>query len=158
MALGLILLSALCLLLAAISDIRAFRIPNIYPALLLLLFLASRLIWGFSSADWEHLLHFVIALAAGMLLFKMSWVGGGDAKLYAAITIWFAGMNAAMLIFATGMAGLLLALFYILKRKMWQQADRTKRSERRIPYGVAIAGGAFAMGIFVGVEGLIPLA
>lgn len=155
--LALISLSAACLLFAAVSDIRSFRIPNIYPAFLLMLFLASRVIWGFSPADWEHLLHFAIALAAGMALFKMGWVGGGDAKLYAAVAIWFAGLNAAMLIFAIGMAGLLLAIFYIVKRKLSRRADSSKRSERRIPYGVAISGGAFIMGISVGMKGLIPL-
>jgi prepilin peptidase CpaA len=152
------MLAALCLLFAAASDIRAFRIPNIYPALLILLFLVSRLIWGFAPADWGHLLHFVIALAVGMLLFKMGWVGGGDAKLYAAAAIWFAGLNAALLIFATGMAGLVLAIFYVVRRKLVSQPDLTKRAERRIPYGVAIAGGALMMGISIGLSGLIPLA
>ncbi len=158
MALALILLWAVCLLFAAVSDIRSFRIPNIYPALLLILFLVSRLIWGFPPADLVHLLHFAIALAAGMVLFRMGWLGGGDAKLYAAGAIWFAGLNAAMLIFATGMAGVLLAVFYILKRKLSLQTGSSKRSERRIPYGVAIAGGALIMAISVGVKGMIPLA
>lgn len=158
MALLLILLATACLVMAAVSDIRAFKIANIYPACLLLLFLGSRLIWGFSPADWQHLLHFAIALAAGMLLFKMGWVGGGDAKLYAAAAIWFAGLNAALLIFATGMAGLVLAIFYFVKRKMSRKVDASKRSERRIPYGVAISGGAIIMGVFVGLRGLIPLA
>jgi prepilin peptidase CpaA len=153
-----LLLAACCLLLAAVSDVRAYRIPNIYPACLLLLFLGTRLVWGFSPADWQHLLHFAIALATGMLLFRIGWVGGGDAKLYAAAAIWFAGLNAALLIFATGMAGLVLAIFYIVKRQISRKVDSTKRSERRIPYGVAIAGGALAMGLMVRLPGLIPLA
>jgi prepilin peptidase CpaA len=152
------MLAAGCLLMAAISDVRAFKISNIYPAGLLLLFLASRIIWGFSGNDWQHLLHFAVALAFGMLLFKIGWVGGGDAKLYAGSALWFSGLNAALLIFATGVAGLLLAIFYVVKRKTSRKVDRSKRSERRIPYGVAIAGGALIMGIFVGAGRLIPLA
>lgn len=151
------MLAAGCLLLAAISDVRAFKISNIYPACLVLLFLGSRFIWGFSENDWQHLLHFSVALAVGMVLFKIGWVGGGDAKLYAASALWFSGLNAALLIFATGMAGLLLAIFYVVKRKTSRKVDHSKRSERRIPYGVAIAGGALIMGVFVGVEQLIPL-
>jgi prepilin peptidase CpaA len=152
------MLAAGCLLMAAISDVRAFKISNIYPACLLLIFLGSRVIWGFSGDDWQHLLHFAVALAFGMLLFKIGWVGGGDAKLYAASALWFSGLNAAFLIFATGMSGLLLAIFYVVRRKTSRKLDRSKRSERRIPYGVAIAGGALMMSIFVGVERLIPLA
>jgi prepilin peptidase CpaA len=153
-----IILAACCLALAAVSDVRFFRIPNMYPALILLLFLGSRLAWGFSPADWSHLIHFAIALGVGMLLFKMGWVGGGDAKLYAAAAIWFAGLNAALLIFATGMAGLVLAIFYVARRKLKKQKDTRTRAERRIPYGVAIAGGALIMGIVGGVKNLIPLA
>jgi prepilin peptidase CpaA len=158
LALLVLILAAVCLLMAAISDVLAFKISNIYPASLLLLFLGSRLIWGFSGNDWQNLLHFSVALAIGMLLFKIGWVGGGDAKLYAATALWFSGLNAALLIFATGMVGLLLAVFYVVKRKMSRKVDRSKRSERRIPYGVAIAGGALVMGVFVGVGRLIPLA
>jgi prepilin peptidase CpaA len=151
-------LAACCIALAAISDVRYFRIPNIYPALILLLFLGSRLVWGFSPSDWSHFMHFVIALGVGMLLFKMGWVGGGDAKLYSAAAIWFTGLNAAMLVFATGLAGLVLAIFYVARRKLKTQKDTKKRTERRIPYGVAIAGGALIMGVIGGVKGLIPLA
>lgn len=158
MAIVLILLAVGCLIMAAMSDIRAFKISNIYPACLLLLFVASRAIWGFSPADWSHVLHFAIALAAGMVCFRIGWIGGGDAKLYAAAAIWFAGVNAALLIFATGLAGLLLAIVYIMKRLASHNPDESKRSERRIPYGVAIAGGALSMGMILGLKGLIPLA
>lgn len=153
---SLVALAALCLLLAALSDIRAFRIPNIYAALIILLFVATRALTGFSAADWGHALHFGIALAAGMLLFRLGWVGGGDAKLYAAAALWFAGIDAALLIFATGIAGFLLAVFYLLRRKFWSTG--ASRSERRIPYGVAIAGGALLLGISAGLDGLVPLA
>jgi prepilin peptidase CpaA len=158
LALIVLLLAGFCLVLAAASDVRAFRIPNIYPALLILLFLATRGITGFVPADWGHLIHFGIALVVGMALFKMGWVGGGDAKLYAAAAIWFTGINAAFLIFATGLAGLILAIFYLLMRKLGSKADPSKRADRRIPYGVAIAGGAICMGVMEGIHGLVPLA
>lgn len=90
-----------------------------------------------------------------MLLFKLGWVGGGDAKLYAAVAIWFSGLEAALLIFATGMSGLILAIAYFLARKIGSPGDGTAKRERRIPYGVAIAGGALIMGVKVGVTGLV---
>jgi prepilin peptidase CpaA len=148
-------LAGICLALAAVSDVRAFRIPNIYPALLILLFLGARLIWGFSFSDWWHLLHFAIALVVGMLLFKLGWVGGGDAKLYAGAAVWFSGTNAAMLIFATGIAGLLLAIVYLLKRKLRRSDQQVPKKDRRIPYGLAIAVGAFFVGAALGPERLV---
>jgi prepilin peptidase CpaA len=148
-------LAGACLALAAFSDVRAFRIPNIYPALLILLFLGARMLWGFSFDDWWHLLHFAIALIVGMLLFKFGWVGGGDAKLYAGAAIWFSGTNAAMLIFATGIAGLLLAIVYLLKRKLRRSDQQVPKKDRRIPYGLAIAIGALVVGAALGPERLV---
>lgn len=157
MILELVLVTAagICLALAAVSDVRSFRIPNLYPALLILLFLGTRLLWGFSINDWWHLLHFAIALSLGMLLFKLGWVGGGDAKLYAAAALWFSGTSAALLIFATGMAGLVLAIVYLLRRKLRRSDDPAQKKERRIPYGLAIAIGALVVGASLGPARLV---
>lgn len=147
--------AAASLILAAISDVRAFRIPNIFPLILILAFVGARLVTGFSSDDWGHLLHFAIALAAGMFLFRIGWIGGGDAKLYAGAAIWFAGIDAAFLIFATGMAGLVLAIVYFTTRKMRHGNNPERKKESRIPYGLAIAAGALAMGAQVGINALV---
>ena len=129
----------LVLLAAAWSDFRTVRIGNIWPLLLILLFAAYALTGGRIDQPWMHLAHFGVALAAGMLLFAMKWIGGGDAKLYAAIALWFPLSQGAWLLLATTLAGLVLAVVYLLTRRL---VPREQRKDRRIPYGVAIAAGA----------------
>ncbi len=150
------LLAAICLALAAYSDVRSFRIPNIYPIAIIALFIGSRLWWGFTSDDWAHLLHFAVALAVGMGLFAAKWIGGGDAKLYAATALWFSGSHVALLIFATGIAGGVLAIGYVLFRKFGRRDDGRPRTERRIAYGLAIACGGIVVGAMAGLPALIP--
>jgi prepilin peptidase CpaA len=138
--------AALCLAGAAISDIRSFTISNLFPLGLIGLFLAYRLIEGFGGGDWWNAAHFGIALLVGMLLFGLKWIGGGDAKLYAAAALWFPLAEGARLIFLTGIAGLVLAIVYFATRRWAKSSDDPgkKRTDRRIPYGVAIAMGAIA--------------
>lgn len=140
---------------AALSDLRSFRIANIFPAIPLLLFPVAHGLAGFSSALWPNILHFLLALAVGMALFAKGWIGGGDAKLYAAAALWFDWSGAVALIFLTGVAGLLLALAFIAARKMGLRKDVPK-DDRRIPYGVAIAAGAIASASWSGWTAIFP--
>ncbi len=158
----LILLWVSPILAAAISDFRFLRIPNVYPALIILLFIVSRLVGGFGDEHWSHLYHFLITLGIGMLLFRFGWFGGGDAKLYAAIALWFSLNSSVMFIFATGMSGLVLAITYVAVRQMRKRSKRPapekKRNERRIPYGIAIAMGGILTAFDAGISTLFPSA
>ncbi|HEV7233508.1 MAG TPA: prepilin peptidase [Sphingorhabdus sp.] len=140
---------------AAISDLRAFRIPNIFAVGLLLLFPVHYAFAGFSPALWPHLFHFVLALAVGMALFARGWVGGGDAKLYAAAALWFDWSGAAALVFLTTISGLFLAIIFVLARKAGFRKNVAKQ-DARIPYGVAIAGGAILAAQWVGWANIFP--
>src|ERR1043165_1123618 len=75
---------------AAGFDWKLRRIPN----WLCLAVAACGLALGAYQGGWwmagSHALHMVIALAAGMLLFGLKAIGGGDAKYYAGIAAWFA--------------------------------------------------------------------
>jgi prepilin peptidase CpaA len=124
---------------AAWSDFRTFRISNLWPLVLILLFGGFWLLGAEVTDPLSHLAHFGIALVVGMVLFALKWIGGGDAKLYAAVALWFPLSSGPALVFATTMAGLVLAVFYVLTRR-WVAKD--KRKDRRIAYGVAIAFGA----------------
>lgn len=130
----------LTLIAAAISDLRSFRIPNYLPGILIILFGVSGALVGFPVSVWENLFHFLVALIMGMGLFSRGWIGGGDAKLYAAVAIWFNWAGAVTLIFTTTIAGLLLALSFMAARLMGLRKNVPKE-DRRIPYGVAIAIG-----------------
>jgi prepilin peptidase CpaA len=160
MSLILMLLWVGAILAAAISDFRFLRIPNVYPALIITLFIVSRITAGFGAEYWSHLYHFLITLGAGMLLFHLGWFGGGDAKLYAAIALWFGLSSGVMLIFATGMSGLALAIFYVVIRQLRRRSAKPpaekKRNERRIPYGIAIAMGGILTALDAGLNTLFP--
>ncbi len=140
---------------AAYSDWRSFRIPNYMPAILVVLFIGTQAFGGFVPIVWGNYIHFGIALLGGMLMFGLGWLGGGDAKLYAAIALWLPIGNAILLLLATVFSGLLLAIIYLITRK----ARRKKRvaiqsmdakKESRIPYGVAIVLGAIITASNVG--------
>jgi prepilin peptidase CpaA len=161
-SLVIILIWVTSILAAAFSDWRSFRIPNLLPALLLVLFFVGHIVWGYSSALWPNAMHFALALAVGMLLFGMGWIGGGDAKLYAAIALWFNWTGAVYLVFMTTMAGLALAVTYLLirvfvtKKQKPNDALSKRKRERRIPYGVAIALGGILSAAMIGWGNLFP--
>jgi prepilin peptidase CpaA len=134
---------------AAISDLRAYRIPNALPGVLMLLFGVTQIIDSGATVPWSNIAHFGIALIVGMFLFSRGWIGGGDAKLYAATAMWFALNGAAILLFFTTMAGAVLALAFIVAR-MTGLRKNVAKEDRRIPYGVAIAAGGVITAAFVG--------
>jgi prepilin peptidase CpaA len=143
------------LIAAGISDLRSFRIPNILPAVLIVLFGITYGLAGFSAVLWPNVFHFLLALVIGMGLFSQGWIGGGDAKLYAAVALWFNWAGAVALIFMTTMSGLLLAAIFIGAR-MAGLRKNVPREDRRIPYGVAIAIGAISTAAWVGWGKVFP--
>ena len=140
---------------AAVSDMRSFRISNVFPAILILLFITAYGLSGFSSALWQNLLHFLLALGVGMGLFGRGWIGGGDAKLYAAVALWFGWTGAVTLIFLTGLAGAVLAIAFVAARMLGLRKNVPKE-DRRIPYGVAIAAGAILSAAWAGWNAVFP--
>ncbi len=140
---------------AALSDLRSFRIANVFPAILIMLFVGAHSLSGFSGTLWANLLHFLLALVVGMVLFSRGWVGGGDAKLYAAAALWFNWTDAAALISLTGVAGLLLAFVFMGARITGLRKNLSKE-DRRIPYGVAIAAGAIMAANWCGWRAIFP--
>ncbi len=137
------------LLAAAISDLRAYRIPNALPAILMLLFGVAQIMDSSATVPWSNLAHFGISLIVGMFLFSRGWIGGGDAKLYAATALWFAWDGAVTLLFFTTIAGAVLAAAFIAARLLGLRKNIPKK-DRRIPYGVAIAIGGVVSASFVG--------
>lgn len=137
------------LLAAAISDLRAYRIPNALPAILMLLFGVAQIMDSSATVPWSNLAHFGISLIVGMFLFSRGWIGGGDAKLYAATALWFAWDGAVTLLFFTTISGAVLAAAFIAARLLGLRKNIPKK-DRRIPYGVAIAIGGVVSASFVG--------
>ena len=79
---------------AAFFDLTTYTIPNLLPGAMALLFavFALTLSTGDHAMSWHvlylHLLAGFIGLLLGMGMFAVGWVGGGDAKLFAAALLW----------------------------------------------------------------------
>jgi len=137
-------LLALCIT-AAWLDIRARRIPNWLCGITALAgLLAAALLLGLPAAG-SAAIHAFIVLIAGMLLFRIKFIGGGDAKFYAAVACWFPLGQAIALLGFTSIVGFFMALFFIFKGTRKGAMTRSEKArQRNVPYGVAIAAGAMA--------------
>lgn len=131
---------------AAVSDVRSYRIPNVVPLALALIFLSVQALAG----HWETLPG---VLAAGALALAFGWAlqaggvwGGGDAKLVAAIALWIGMADLPRFLLVTALAGGMLALWYLGRRCLAVRAGGVAAEQaepRHLPYGLAIAvGGA----------------
>jgi prepilin peptidase CpaA len=145
---------------AAIQDMLTLRISNLFPLALFLTFGLWVSLVGWPDNWWENVIHFGLALGVGMILFAMRWVGGGDAKLYAACALWFDLQTGIQLLFLVSMSGLLLLALMLATRKL--RKDRAtkisrdpatgKKPQMQMPYGVAIAVGTLATLYLTGVN------
>ena len=140
--------AALSLILAwaAASDVRARIIPNRSVLAVLVLFAPWALAhWGV----WIGLalLAGVIGLAAGVALYAMGIVGAGDAKLFAAVSLFVGLDRLPALAVATALIGGLIAIGSLIarpRRSLVMVAMQGKGDfGPGIPYGVAIAGAGF---------------
>jgi prepilin peptidase CpaA len=137
---------------AAVKDVTSFTIPNWISLALAAAFVPAALLGGMGLADLG--LNVAVgagALVAGMAMFALRWIGGGDAKLFAASGLWLGVSGFAPFMLATALAGGLLALFLIAVRAGPARAylpvgpqwvERLRAADGPAPYGVAIAAGA----------------
>ncbi len=143
-----------CLLvLAALGDIIAFRISNRLNLVVALLYLPAA-IWMGSDAVailW-HLGAGATVLIAGIILFSLGMIGGGDVKLMAACGCWTGFAALPLFLITVALAGGLLAIILLLLRlslsKRIPEASSLARllgRSRDVPYGVAIAVGGFVI-------------
>lgn len=146
---GLAYISVLALLAGtgAYLDWRYRRLPN---ALCLATF-AGGIGFAFLLHDLSWVatatLHAVLALLVGMALFSRGWVGGGDAKFYAALAAWFPLSAGWLLILSVALAGfLLLLIWYPLRRRFapGTGGGAVQPDFLKLPYGAAIGLGALA--------------
>ncbi|TAN49302.1 MAG: hypothetical protein EPN26_11465 [Rhodospirillales bacterium] len=149
-----LLLPALGALLAAVTDFVRFRIPNALTLGLAVLFLPAALLAGLEGKEMlSHLGAGVAMFVLGGGLFLARLWGGGDAKLFAALSLWLGWSKLLLFVFAMTLAGGFLALaLLILRRISWPEAIRRKPALRRllgakaaVPYGIAMAAGMIWM-------------
>ncbi|HEV8491681.1 MAG TPA: prepilin peptidase [Candidatus Angelobacter sp.] len=145
---------ALPLVLAAAAgwDLASFTIPNFLTLALLAIFAVFAVAAGLSPGviGW-HLLAGGLGLFIGFTLFALGYIGGGDAKLFAAVALWL-GFNdmlpytlVASLFGGLLTGGLLLLRQWPLPAVLIRQSWIVKLHDANsgIPYGVALAAGVF---------------
>ena len=142
------------LLTAAGWDLASFTIPNPLQLALVAGFVlfvaAAHLAWP--TIGW-HLLAGFLGLCVGITLFALGYIGGGDAKLFAAVTLWLGFHDLVPYALAASLFGGLLTLTLLalrqyplpagLARQGW--IARLHGQKAGIPYGVALAAGAFVL-------------
>jgi len=134
---------------AALSDMSRLIIPNWVSIALAALFPVAALIAGAPLMSVGlHVLFGFGVLAVGFVLFQFNIIGGGDAKLLAAVSIW-TGLTAFMpFILWTAIAGGVMALALLTARQLIPAGtypafvDHLLKKQNGIPYGVAIMIGA----------------
>jgi prepilin peptidase CpaA len=139
---------------AASSDLLTMTISNKLSIALAAGFLLLSLVTGASlTIVAMHLGAAALVLAIGFICFSFGWIGGGDAKLAAAIALWF-GFDYLLvyLVYASLFGGALtviliqfrlLPLPAMLARQQW--ILRLHEKGAGVPYGIALAAAALAV-------------
>ena len=135
---------------AGLSDIRDFIIPNRIVGAILVLYPvhASQ---SLVHVNWgSDLITALVVFFAGAMLFRLQFVGGGDVKLLAAVSLWAGTELVTQMILVTVIAGGVLGMF-TLGTNMWVNRGTGLVSiaglrKERLPYGAAIGfGGLFTI-------------
>lgn len=152
---------------AALKDVTSYTIPNWISAALVAAFVPVALLCGVSLQDGAVALGVgLAALLAGMAMFALGWIGGGDAKLLAASALWIGFPAVAPFILITALCGGALAVGLLALRSIWLRPlaaqgpawiGRLATPGAAAPYGVAICLGAlatFPQGVVAAAAGL----
>ena len=138
----------------AMRDAVSFTIPNWISVALAAAFLPAALLMGAGPAQIGlACLIGLGALIAGMGMFAVGWIGGGDAKLFAAAGLWMGLGGLLPYLLVTALAGGALAVALLALRSVWLRPiaargpgwfGRLATPGENVPYGIAIAFGALA--------------
>ena len=133
---------ALLLVVAAVIDVRTFTISNGLNAAVALL---APVYWLSVGLDpWPDMAIQLGVAAAVFALFAITFfigmMGGGDVKLAAALSLWFAPADTVRFIVIMSLAGGVLTVVVLAWHRLRKRPGRPE-----IPYGVAIAFGGLAI-------------
>lgn len=147
MAVAVIIFPAL-MAFAACSDLFTMRISNKLVAAVAIGFVVMALVAGLSpAAIGMHLAAGALVLAVSFTLFALGWIGGGDAKLTAAIALWMGfELLLPFLLYASVFGGVLTLVLLVGRRYAlpgpllkagW--LVRLHHLKTGVPYGIALA-------------------
>jgi len=136
---------------AAMMDLFTMTIPNRISIALVGTFLVAAPITGMPLEQFvTHLGTGFAVLLVGIMLFAFGFLGGGDAKLLAAASLWIGLDELGPYLFVVTMLGAALSLSILAYRGMlpplWatrhEWAMRLYDKKSGIPYGLALSGAA----------------
>lgn len=139
---------------AAMMDLVTMTIPNKISLGLLAGFLVAAIAVGIPLEQFlTHLSVGFFVLAVGVLLFALRVVGGGDAKLLAAASLWIGFEQLGQYMMYVAAIGGLLSVAILIYRRIvlpaWvikqPWALRLHSGTADVPYGIAIGGAALVM-------------
>ncbi|KKB08181.1 A24 family peptidase [Devosia chinhatensis] len=133
---------------AASSDLLTMRISNKLVLLLALGFVVMALVVELPLQQFAmHVLCAFIVLVVSFGMFALRWIGGGDAKLAAATTLWLGfGLTLPYLAYTALLGGVLTLMILILRRMPARSfiatmpwLSRLQDPKQGVPYGIAMA-------------------
>lgn len=133
---------------AACSDLVSMRISNKVSIGLIAAYLPVAFAVGLPAAviGWSLLLGLIV-LALTFGLFALGWIGGGDAKLMSATSVWF-GISSVFdyVLTASILGGVLTLVLLMARREILPSAlmrlrwvARLHDEKTGIPYGIALS-------------------
>jgi len=150
----LLLIFPVLVIAAALRDATSYTIPNWLSLALIAAFPVAALALGLPLPTIGLNLGVgAAALVLGMGMFALGWIGGGDAKLFAAAALWLGWAPSITYLAVTGLAGGALAVGLLGLRSTHVRPfmpsgpawfARLIEPGENVPYGVAIAVGALA--------------
>ena len=132
---------------AAFSDLFSMTIPNAVSLALMAGFMVVAL-W--TGMEWQtiawHWAMFGLVLVVTFTLFACNVIGGGDAKLAAAVALWFGWEHSLFYFVIASLLGGLLTLLILKLRSVplpdWimklEWAARIHRADHGVPYGISL--------------------
>jgi len=141
----------LCFVAAAASDLVRYQIPNTVCLVLAGAFALHAPAMPLTAAG-AHLLAGLAMMAVAAAGFAFRLMGGGDAKLLAAATLWMGWQDLLPFLFVTAMAGAAIGIFLLAARRLapdpppegrWWSLVMARSSG--IPYGIAISAAGLLM-------------
>lgn len=141
----------IAMIFAGLRDLTTMTIPNWLTLTLAVVFFAAAAMTSMPLAEIG--LNTVVGFAAlviGMILFAQGWIGGGDAKLMAAVALWVGWAQALPYFLVASILGGALTLAILGYRNLPLPAfvmrhDWALRLHDRaegVPYGLALAAAA----------------
>jgi prepilin peptidase CpaA len=101
--------------------------------------LAAPLYW-YATGDFSlssigiHLLTAALAFGFFAMWFALGMMGGGDVKLFAALSLWFAWTDVVLMVLYASITGAVVTIIFLIIHKVRKGVGRAQ-----IPYGVAIS-------------------